>query len=55
MMKRIIHGPKAVVPVQGTATAAGCQLVSACDMAGTPVIPFLYAGRNLGAFCTTPL
>ncbi len=57
MMQRIIHGPKAVIAcVQGTATAAGCQLVSACDMAiASSDSRFCTPGVNLGAFCTTPL
>jgi len=44
-----------IAQVQGVATAAGCQLVAACDLAvaeegasfGTP-------GVRLGLFCTTP-
>ena len=57
MMQRIVHGPKAVVAcVQGTATAAGCQLVSACDLAiASSDSRFCTPGVNLGAFCTTPL
>ena len=57
MMQRIVHGPKAVIAcVQGTATAAGCQLVSACDMAiASSEARFCTPGVNLGAFCTTPL
>ena len=57
MMQRIVHGPKAVIAcVQGTATAAGCQLVSACDMAiASSDARFCTPGVNLGAFCTTPL
>ena len=57
MMQRIVHGPKAVIAcVQGTATAAGCQLVSACDMAvASSDSKFCTPGVNLGAFCTTPL
>jgi len=57
MMQRIVHGPKAVLAcVQGTATAAGCQLVSACDLAiADSNARFCTPGVNLGAFCTTPL
>nr|HPG72298.1 enoyl-CoA hydratase-related protein [Syntrophales bacterium] len=44
-----------IAQVQGIATAAGCQLVAACDLAvaeegarfGTP-------GVNLGVFCSSP-
>lgn len=57
MMQAIVHGPKAVIAcVQGTATAAGCQLVSACDLAiADSAARFCTPGVNLGAFCTTPL
>jgi enoyl-CoA hydratase/carnithine racemase len=57
MMQRIVHGPKAVIAcIQGTATAAGCQLVSACDLAiASTDARFCTPGVNLGAFCTTPL
>ena len=44
-----------IAKVQGTATAAGCQLVASCDLAiaaetamfATPVV-------NIGLFCSTP-
>ena len=57
MMQRIVHGPKAVIAcVEGTATAAGCQLVSSCDLAiASSNASFCTPGVNLGAFCTTPL
>ena len=56
MMQRIRRLPQPVIArVQGVATAAGCQLVAACDLAiaatnarfGTP-------GVRIGLFCGTP-
>ena len=57
LMTRIVTAPKAVIAsVQGTATAAGCQLVSACDLAiAASDARFCTPGVNIGAFCTTPL
>lgn len=57
MMLSIVHSPKAVIAcVQGTATAAGCQLVSACDLAiASDTATFCTPGVNIGTFCTTPL
>lgn len=56
-MLSIAHSPRAVIAcVQGTATAAGCQLVSACDLAiATDEARFCTPGVNIGGFCTTPL
>jgi enoyl-CoA hydratase/carnithine racemase len=57
MMLAIVHSPQAILAcVQGTATAAGCQLVSACDMAiASEEAIFCTPGVNIGTFCTTPL
>ena len=57
MMLAIVHSPKAIIAsVQATATAAGCQLVSACDMAiASEEASFCTPGVNIGIFCTTPL
>ena len=57
MMLAIVHSPKAIIAcVQGTATAAGCQLVSACDLAvASTDSKFCTPGVNIGTFCTTPL
>ncbi len=57
MMRTIMRCPKAVIAcVQGTATAAGCQLVSACDLAiASEDVQFCTPGVNIGSFCTTPL
>jgi len=57
MMLGIVRSPKAIIAsVQATATAAGCQLVSACDMAiASEEAKFCTPGVNIGIFCTTPL
>lgn len=57
MMMGIVHSPKAVIAsVQATATAAGCQLVSACDLAiSSDSAKFCTPGVSIGIFCTTPL
>lgn len=57
MMMGIVNAPKPVIAcVEGTATAAGCQLVSACDLAiAASEAQFCTPGVNIGIFCTTPL
>jgi len=57
LMMSLIKSPKAVIAcVQGTASAAGCQLVSMCDLAITQAnAKFCAPGVNIGTFCTTPL
>jgi enoyl-CoA hydratase/carnithine racemase len=41
--------------VHGLATAAGCQLVAACDLAvASTAATFATPGVNIGAFCSTP-
>ncbi len=41
--------------VHGIATAAGCQLVSMCDLAvAVDTARFALPGVNVGVFCTTP-
>jgi enoyl-CoA hydratase/carnithine racemase len=57
MMTGIVHAPKPVIAsVQGIASAAGCQLVSACDLAlASETATFCTPGVNIGTFCTTPL
>ncbi len=53
-----IHGlPQPVVArVQGMATAAGCQLVAACDLAvAAESARFATPGVKIGLFCTTPM
>src|SRR5206468_4915648 len=42
--------------VQGMATAAGCQLVAACDLAvAAQEATFATPGVKIGLFCTTPM
>lgn len=57
LMLAIIHAPKPVIAcVEGIATAAGCQLVSVCDLAlASRSAQFATPGVNVGFFCTTPL
>ncbi len=45
-----------IARVQGVATAAGCQLVAACDMAvAAAEATFATPGVKIGLFCTTPM
>jgi enoyl-CoA hydratase/carnithine racemase len=45
-----------IARVQGTATAAGCQLVAACDLAVAATdATFATPGVKIGLFCTTPM
>jgi enoyl-CoA hydratase/carnithine racemase len=57
MMQAIIACPKPVIAaVQGTATAAGCQLVATCDLAiAADSAHFATPGVNIGLFCSTPM
>jgi enoyl-CoA hydratase/carnithine racemase len=57
LMTKIQSIPQAVVAeVQGTATAAGCQLVATCDLAiASEKAAFATPGVKLGLFCTTPM
>lgn len=44
-----------IARVQGIATAAGCQLVGACDLAiAADTARFAVSGINVGLFCSTP-
>jgi enoyl-CoA hydratase/carnithine racemase len=44
-----------IARVQGMATAAGCQLVAACDLAvASSDARFAVSGVKLGLFCSTP-
>jgi len=44
-----------IARVQGVATAAGCQLVAACDLAvAASEARFAVSGVNLGLFCSSP-
>ena len=45
-----------IARVQGLATAAGCQLVAACDLAvASESARFATPGVRIGLFCTTPM
>ena len=56
MMLTINRMPQVVIAkVQGIATAAGCQLVAACDLAvASRTAKFATSGINVGVFCSTP-
>lgn len=56
LMLTITRMPQPVIArVHGTATAAGCQLVSMCDLAAAAdVARFAVSGINVGLFCSTP-
>jgi enoyl-CoA hydratase/carnithine racemase len=56
MMQAIIALPQPVIArVHGIATAAGCQLVAACDLAiASEDARFATSGINVGLFCSTP-
>lgn len=57
MMQRIRQLPQPVIAqVHGIATAAGCQLVAACDLAvAADDAKFATPGVKIGLFCTTPM
>jgi enoyl-CoA hydratase/carnithine racemase len=56
MMIALTELPQPVIArVQGIATAAGCQLVSMCDLAvAADTATFATPGVNIGVFCSTP-
>jgi enoyl-CoA hydratase/carnithine racemase len=56
MMTTLTELPQPVIArVHGIATAAGCQLVSMCDLAvAAQGAKFAVSGINLGLFCSTP-
>jgi enoyl-CoA hydratase/carnithine racemase len=57
LMMRIQEIPQPVIAqVQGIATAAGCQLVAACDLAvADEEALFATPGVRIGLFCSTPM
>jgi len=57
VMQQIVRLPQPVIAaVQGTATAAGCQLVASCDLAiASPAAKFATPGVHIGLFCSTPM
>ena len=56
MMQKLTLLPQPVIArVHGVATAAGCQLVSMCDLAvAADTAKFALPGVNVGVFCSTP-
>lgn len=56
MMMSLTRLPQPVIArVHGIATAAGCQLVSMCDLAvAADSATFATPGVNIGVFCSTP-
>ncbi|UCV03024.1 enoyl-CoA hydratase [Dechloromonas denitrificans] len=56
LMLTITRLPQPVIArIHGIATAAGCQLVSMCDLAvAADVAKFAVSGINVGLFCSTP-
>ena len=56
MMLGLTRLPQPVIArVHGIATAAGCQLVSMCDLAvASESASFALPGVNIGVFCSTP-
>ena len=56
MMLALTRLPQPVIArVHGIATAAGCQLVSMCDLAvAADAAKFALPGVNIGVFCSTP-
>jgi enoyl-CoA hydratase/carnithine racemase len=57
LMERIQRLPQPVIAkVHGIATAAGCQLVAACDLAVAAAdARFATPGVKIGLFCSTPM
>jgi enoyl-CoA hydratase/carnithine racemase len=57
MMMSIVRLPKPVIAaVNGTASAAGAQLVASCDLAvASKEAHFATPGVNIGLFCSTPM
>lgn len=57
LMLAITRIPQPVIArVHGTCTAAGTQLVAACDLAvAAETARFAVSGVNLGLFCSTPM
>lgn len=57
LMQSLHHLPQPVIAqVHGIATAAGCQLVAACDLAiAEQGARFATPGVKIGLFCSTPM
>jgi|SRR4051794_46025 len=57
VMMAVLRLPQPVIAaVEGTATAAGCQLVATCDLAvASTAAKFCTPGVHIGLFCSTPM
>ena len=57
MMQALVGLPQpTIAAIQGTATAAGCQLVATCDLAiASTTARFCTPGVDIGLFCSTPM
>lgn len=57
VMQKVVRLPQPVIAaVEGTATAAGCQLVASCDLAvAAEDAHFCTPGVNIGLFCSSPM
>lgn len=57
LMETVHRVPQPVIAkVDGVATAAGCQLVAACDLAvASEAARFATPGVKIGLFCSTPM
>jgi enoyl-CoA hydratase/carnithine racemase len=56
MMRIASHPCPVIAEVDGLASAAGCQLVAACDLAfASTRASFCTPGVNIGLFCSTPM
>src|SRR5271166_3111215 len=57
VMLAMLRLPQPVIAaVEGTATAAGCQLVATCDLAvASTAARFCTPGVHIGLFCSTPM
>ncbi len=50
------HSKPVIAMIDGIATAAGCQLISSCDLAyASENSQFATPGVNIGLFCSTPM
>lgn len=56
LMQQVMAQPQIVIAkVEGVATAAGCELVAACDLAlASSTARFAVPGVNIGFWCHTP-
>ena len=56
LMQQVLAQPQIVIAkVEGVATAAGCELVAACDLAlASEAARFAAPGVNIGFWCHTP-